>query len=847
MHACLRPLTVGMAATGIALACSEPTGPTVVLPTTVEATGDSVRLSAIGESAVLTAAARRGSRPISAAMLWFSAADSIATVSLTGRVTARGAGATRLYVVSDSGGIDSVLVRVAQQSTRLRFTATRASLMVDRSFQFVAAAADSGGNLSGESVTPLWSVTPETRASVSASGLVTAISEGLVTVRAVAGPLSAETTLVVTPVPALRFTHDTLRLARLLVRSADPFGALLTADSATADFRASVTLTVSDTSIARATQRIGLPYTNPVDSTLQFVGRNVGVTLVRASAPGWEDAIAVLVVEPPRLRIVGPDTQRVLPDGGARADFVLLDGEGVQRTLAAEHWFDVASSDTTIAMPEFLSVPAGPSKGGVAFVRTRLEGTATVVIGGAGFNSDTVTLHVQARDLLFRPSAEFDAGFMRGSVNHQRRFWIGTTHWVPDSLRVTIAQQAPDVVQLSSNTGLIRIGGFEPQFTLVGLAEGVDTLVVSAPGMRDDTLVVEIGRPRYAPWFGAPKRANLLQATSLSVGITDSLETEVFYVLRAGTPTTFRIISSDTSIVRATELGRIDVNELAASVGLEFLRDGAVSLRVEDPDGSYLPLELGTFTVEPARLRLGESYLPRGGFEMGLGTATAVEAMPDDPYTRTVAGNIVTSDTTILRVSGSSGELPGNVRVSSTGVAGDVWLSSSGPGIVSDSILVRVRGIPRVASYSAGPQVANWTEPDWGAVFLVDGSGRFRQSADSITFRLRSSDTTRVQVLDSLIVLEAGGYFSENIGIQARAPGWAAVIVEDTRPPGARLDPISIGVEILQAGTSEQSVEAKRLRDDIRAEVASQREFIRCLAASPARVCVRPQLSLLVR
>lgn len=774
-------------------ACAEATGPGVLPALTVDAALDSVRLSSVGESQTLAASTRRGSRLIAAAILWFSAADSIATVSPAGRVTARGHGVTRIYVVSDSGGVDSLFVRVQPVFARLRFTATRASLMSQRQFRFAVVAADSSGVPLAVSTAPVtWSVSPEARATVASGGLVTAGATGPVIVRATVGTIVAETTLVVTGLPALRFARDTLRLGRFLLRRPGYEEPLLVADSSTASDRATITIGPTDSTIARVTRRIVMPFQTVSDSNLQFAGVNVGTARVRASAPGWTDAEAVLVVDAPRLRIMGARSPVILRTGALRVEVEALDGEGRVRPFVATPWIRIRSLDTKVVAVEVDSFPLALTN-----VRARAEGTTQVIVEQVGFIPDTVTVTVKQRDLLFRSYPELEALAMRGSIGHRRRVGVGSSQFVTDSLLVTLTQRSPGTVRLSALTGTIRNGGFEPQFSFDGLAEGVDTIVASTPGMRSDTLIVVIGRPVFAPSWDTPWRVSLLDARSASVSITDSL-VPVGYVSRFGDPYVFRVVSSDTTVVRARSDGIIQPTMTGGSVPLEFTGVGTAMLRAEDPLGLYIPLDLGPITVETARLLLGEEYGPRGGFEMGIGTAVAVDARADLNWMVTLPGVIRSSDTTVLRVKpgATPQRLPGPAMVSSTGNAGSAWIIASGSGLVGDSILVRVTTKPRLAAAPAGPVTANATHPFWASVYLVDGSGRYRSSADSITFRVRSSDAMRVQPMDSLIVLSANDVFSDPIRLRALQPGWAAIVVEDTRPAGVRLDPITIGVEV---------------------------------------------------
>ena len=131
---------------------------------------------------------------------WASEDTEIATVSAGGMVTARKVGTVQVAASSGGrSGIAQVTVTTTPVAS-ISVMPTNKSLFVEQSFQFTAETRDGGGNvLTGRHIT--WSSNNEGVATVSASGLVTALAPGGAIITATSEGRSAPASITVTAIP----------------------------------------------------------------------------------------------------------------------------------------------------------------------------------------------------------------------------------------------------------------------------------------------------------------------------------------------------------------------------------------------------------------------------------------------------------------------------------------------------------------------------------------------------------------------------------------------------------------------------------------------------------------------
>ena len=229
--------------------CSGGGGTTAVTPPTPVLTSVGVTSPAqsvvAGQTLQLTATPRdQSGNAFSATVTWVSSAPTVATVSSSGLVLALVAGSTTITATATSGtlsvqGSTQITVTAHPVLTSVSVSAASTSLVAGTTLQLIASPKDQNGAAVAATVT--WGSSAQGVATVSASGLVTGVAVGSVTITATAtsgttvvtGPI----TLTVTPAQVLTTvtitapatTISTGATTQLSASTKDQFGAAIVA------------------------------------------------------------------------------------------------------------------------------------------------------------------------------------------------------------------------------------------------------------------------------------------------------------------------------------------------------------------------------------------------------------------------------------------------------------------------------------------------------------------------------------------------------------------------------------------------------------------------------------------
>lgn len=164
-------------------------------------------------------------RPIT----WSTSSQQIATVSSAGVVSARAAGEVRIAASSAGRSAVAIITVTAREVASVQVTPVAVSVRVNRTAPLQALTLDAdGATLSERLVT--WTTSDATVATVSAQGVITAVSPGAATITATSEGRSAQAAVTVTPEPVATVSiapaRDTLavgteRALSATVRDAD--------------------------------------------------------------------------------------------------------------------------------------------------------------------------------------------------------------------------------------------------------------------------------------------------------------------------------------------------------------------------------------------------------------------------------------------------------------------------------------------------------------------------------------------------------------------------------------------------------------------------------------------------
>ena len=203
----------------------EPPAPAPSVPTRINITPGNASLDAVGQTVQQAAAVfDQNGRTISAPVTWSSSDAAVASVSATGLVTALKNGTAQITARAGNASA-SITVAISQNAVRIVIMPDSVALdAIGQTLQLSATAYDRNGH--AVTVPVAWSSSDATVASVSATGLVTAMRSGMALITARAGAASAHVGVAVG-----------ITVARVAV---DPETASLTSEGETLQLTATV-------------------------------------------------------------------------------------------------------------------------------------------------------------------------------------------------------------------------------------------------------------------------------------------------------------------------------------------------------------------------------------------------------------------------------------------------------------------------------------------------------------------------------------------------------------------------------------------------------------------------------
>ena len=178
-----------------------PPTPEPARPTTVTVSPATNELTALGATVQLSAEVHDQNARVmaGATMTWTSSASSVATVNASGLVTAAGNG-TATITSSAGSASGSAVVTVMQSVVSVEVSPSSETIASGSTLQLTAEAFDENGNaVAGAEFS--WESSDAAVATVDASGLVTAVAKGVVTITASAGNAQGTAEITVGPDP----------------------------------------------------------------------------------------------------------------------------------------------------------------------------------------------------------------------------------------------------------------------------------------------------------------------------------------------------------------------------------------------------------------------------------------------------------------------------------------------------------------------------------------------------------------------------------------------------------------------------------------------------------------------
>jgi len=334
----------------------------------------------IGESQRLVARLldARGNTLTGRPVTWIGGAPNVATVDSTGLVRAVATGSA-VIVASSEGARASVPVTVSPITvSTVTVTPATGSVESGKALQLTARIADIRGRVVAGKVAT-WSSSHPSRATVSSTGRVTAVSPGSVTITATSDGVSGAATLTMTPVQVARVTVlpataalFTGRTLVLTLQLASATGAVLSPTGRT------ITWTTSDPAIAT------------VGSTGIVTTTGAGVVTVSASTDGVTGSATLTVSDIPVSSVtVSPAVVSLTTGSALQLGATALDASGAPITGRTAAWASNAPSVASVDASGRVSALA-PGTARVTATIDGQQGGATVTVSAIPVSSITI-------------------------------------------------------------------------------------------------------------------------------------------------------------------------------------------------------------------------------------------------------------------------------------------------------------------------------------------------------------------------------------------------------------------------------------------------------------------------
>lgn len=448
---------------------------TVVDPvTSVLVTPASLSLP-VGGTAQVSAAARdtKGAPLTGRAVVWSSSNPAVASVSASGIVTAVAAGSANVTATVE--GVDATAtVVVVRPVATVAVTPANSNLLVGRTLQLSASARDAQGMaLTGRPVD--WSTSDPAIATISATGLVTAVAPGTIAITATVEGVEASTALTVVPLPpaltGITASVDTVVLftgrMRAVTTTVDqPAGAPV----ATVTF-GSVLPSVATVSAAGVITAVG-PGTAKITATASVAGNGSFAAATQTAT------IEVIVLPLPVASVqITPGTVNLVVGVSQQLAMTVRDSVGAALTGRVATW---TSSNTAVASVSATGLVTAVSVG-TATLTVNVEGaqaTALVSVGPLPAAVTSLTVNPNSHSLIAGQTRTVTPTVVRPAGAPAATLTYGTT----DPAVATVST-AGVITAVAPGTATITVTATAPgntNFAAATLSELVSVTVAAA-------------------------------------------------------------------------------------------------------------------------------------------------------------------------------------------------------------------------------------------------------------------------------------------------------------------------------------------------------------------------------
>ena len=256
-----------------------------------------------------------------------------------------------------------------------------------------------------------------------------------------------------------------------------------------------IDLSMSDSTIARVTpDSVSIPVGSP-GAPIDITGGDTrGITTLTASAIRHLDGHLVVRVDRPTVHIPIFNSQ-VYPGDSIYIQLVAMDSATLAPGYPTENvTFALSASDTSVVSIDSttLTISAESLTSAMTTVRFKGFGTATVTATDPRAASYAYAPGTTDPVTVIQPYLSMDSSISLGI----RQYWGG---YVVENgphegaVVVRMRQRNPAVLSLADTILTIGAGETVHSWSAIGIASGVDTVVVSAAGFKPDTSIITVG------------------------------------------------------------------------------------------------------------------------------------------------------------------------------------------------------------------------------------------------------------------------------------------------------------------------------------------------------------------
>ena len=689
-------------------------------------------LTSLGATRALSAQARDVSdNVVVGSFSWVSRNPSIATVSSGGVVTAVANGSAYVVALEIGGTRDSALMVVQQRTATVNITPAARSLYVLGTFTYSAVAVDGRGNAMASQPVFSWSSTSPTVASADAGmGAVTALSIGSTQIRATAGATIGVSVLtVLTPIKRIvvglntdgQVVPDTFTMTALGLRRGYRAEARDTLDAV----MTGVIFTWSSTNGSVAA------IDAPTATTAGAISAANGVTSIQASAQGVTGSAALYVAQVLASIELTPATASVSISGSTA---LLARGKDSQNRYISGGTFTYTSSGPTIAtVNSTTGVVTGVANG---------SANITAASGSVTSNGSLITVS----NTNVPPVISFGRdtiGVGRGS-----------------SISVPILLSKPNGTPLVINLAAVDTNAYWSTATVTipaGATSGNATLQARNAGTTRVSALDGSGAGYAGATAVVAVQANMkLTTTYYSLNATDQLSTQV--VLSdpspaGGTYVTFSYGTAGRASV-SPDPAFIPPGQLAADIVIRGIAAGTTTLT---PLATGVSGTGATVVVAAATLSIPYQTIILGAGQYEQYMYVSVPNLVSNPLVVALANSDSSVAFTVPSVTVPTTNYYAFFDVNGR-ATGKAQVTASAAGWTSASLAVTV-STPKLSvccNYTL-----NSTSPAQAiSIYTADSTNATHNRLSSLAVRITSSDTTVVKVLDTLVTVAAGTYYS---------------------------------------------------------------------------------------